>query len=105
MNNLMTASAERVFVRTPNVEEAPLAGELMLFDPSSSRFFVLNPTMAFIWRHCDGRHTVGAMRDALQQAFSDVGETTAGADIEKALVEIVALGLAAEHSSAQPATA
>jgi hypothetical protein len=45
------------------------------------------------------------MRDALQQAFSDVGETTAEADLEKALVEIVALGLAAEDPSAQPATA
>jgi hypothetical protein len=101
----MTASEARVFVRKPNVEEAPLAGELMLFDPASSRFFVLNPTMALVWRHCDGRHTVGAMLDALQQEFDQVEPTTAGADLEKALVEIVALGLAAEHPSAQPATA
>lgn len=101
----MTAAEERVFVRKPNVEEAPLAGELMLFDPGSSRFFVLNPTMALIWRHCDGRHTVGAMLDALVQEFGHVEATTAGADLEKALVEIVALGLAAEYPSAQPATA
>jgi hypothetical protein len=101
----MMASEERVFVRKPNVEEAPLAGELMLFDPASSRFFVLNPTMAFIWRRCDGHHTVGAMLDALQHEFDHVEATTASTDLEKALVEIVALGLAAERPSAQPATA
>ena len=34
-----------VYKRNPQVEEAPLGGDLMLFDPVKSQFFVLNSTM------------------------------------------------------------
>lgn len=95
----------RSFVGNPNIEEAPLSGELMLFDPVTSRFFVLNRTMAFIWRRCDGRHTVAAMLDQLKQEFCDVETTTAESDLREALVEIVSLGLAVESPSGQPAQA
>src|SRR5262245_61416944 len=40
--------------RNPGIEEAPLQEELMLFDPKSGRFYMLNPTMAFLWKRCDG---------------------------------------------------
>jgi len=99
------ASDARVFVRNAKVEEAPLSGELMLFDPGSSRFFVLNQTMAFIWRRCDGQHTVATMLSQLTEEFRDVERASAESDLHQALVEMVSLGLAVEQPSEEPAKA
>jgi hypothetical protein len=98
-------SDARVFVRNPKVEEAPLSGELMLFDPGSSRFFVLNQTMAFIWRRCDGRHTLATMMSQLTEEFRGVERATAEPDLHQALTEMVSLGLAVEQLSEEPAKA
>lgn len=94
MTEPMTVAEDRVFVRKPQVEEAPLSGELMLFDPSSSRFFVLNRTMAFIWQRCDGQHTVARMLEQLTQEFDGAQFGTAAADLERAIEELVSMGLA-----------
>lgn len=83
----------QIFRRSPAVEEAPLQGELMLFDPGTSRFFVLNRTMSFIWRRCDGEHTVESMVRDLPAEFQDVDAGTAEADLRRALAELDALGL------------
>jgi coenzyme PQQ synthesis protein D (PqqD) len=79
--------------RNPQVEEAPLQGELMIFDPASSRFFVLNRTMTFVWRRCDGAHGVAEMVDELRSEFSEVDRATAEGDLKKALGELASLGL------------
>lgn len=92
----MTASHElsdRPLRRNPKVEEAPLQGELMIFDPASSRFFVLNRTMTFVWRRCDGTHGVAEMVDELRSEFSEVDRETAEGDLKKALGELASLGL------------
>jgi hypothetical protein len=85
--------ADRRLRRNPQVEEAPLQGELMVFDPASSRFFVLNRTMTFVWRRCDGAHGVADMVDELRSEFSEVDRETAFGDLEKALGELASLGL------------
>ena len=64
-----------VLRRNPKVEEAPLSGELMLFEPATSRFFVLNRTMAFVWSRCDGGSTVDALLDALERGELDAALT------------------------------
>jgi len=79
--------------RNPDVEEAPLQGELMIFDPASSRFFVLNRTMTFVWRRCDGAHGVADMVDELRREFAEVDPATAEGDLKKALGELASLGL------------
>lgn len=84
---------ESVFVKSPKIEEAPLAAELMLFDPGTSRFFVLNRTMTLVWRHCDGRHTLGGMLDALGREFDGVEREVAEKDVQKAVSELASLGL------------
>jgi hypothetical protein len=92
----VTASRElsdRPWRRNPQVEEAPLQGELMIFDPASSRFFVLNRTMTFVWRRCDGAHGVREMVDDLRQEFREVDRETAEGDLKKALGELASLGL------------
>lgn len=87
-----------VFVRSAEVEEAPLQGELMLFDPRSSRFFVLNRTMTFVWKRCDGRHTVAAMAGEMKAEFDGVDPGAAEQDVRRALGELETLGLLAAAS-------
>lgn len=84
--------------RNPQVEEAPLQGELMIFDPKSARFFVLNRTMTFVWRRCDGSHGVAEMVDDLRREFAEVDPATAEGDLKKALGELASLGLLVDLS-------
>ena len=79
--------------RNPRIEEAPLQGELMLFDPETSRFFVLNRTMAFVWRHCDGELAWSRLVEGLTQEFSGVPPGAAEADLRRAVEELRGLGL------------
>jgi hypothetical protein len=79
--------------RNPKIEEAPLQGELMLFDPGSSKFFVMNPTMTFLWRQCDGRTSLRTVVERLSTAFSGVDRVTAEAELRRALDELIGLGL------------
>jgi len=83
----------RAWRRNPKVEEAPLQGEVMLFDPESSKFFVLNRTMAFVWQQCDGERPVSAIVANLVEAFGDVDAATAQADVRQALEELASLQL------------
>ena len=46
-----------LFRRNPKIEEAPLGADLMLFDPDKSQFYVLNTTMAYLWRSCNGQNS------------------------------------------------
>lgn len=93
---------ERVFTRNVRIEEAPLQGELMLFDPDASKFYVLNRTMAFVWRRCDGSHTLPGMLEGLQREFDDVPPSEAEADVRKALGELLSLGLVVDSPRAAP---
>jgi len=86
--------------KNPKIEEAPLQGELMLFDSVSSKFFVLNRTMAFVWHHCDGRHDLSQVLANLQQEFADVEPVSAEADLKKALEDLVTLGLVVDGGGA-----
>jgi hypothetical protein len=79
--------------KNPKIEEAPLQGELMLFDPATSRFFVLNRTMAYVWRTCESVRGVNALIDGLQQEFSEVEADAARKDVERALQELIEAGL------------
>jgi coenzyme PQQ synthesis protein D (PqqD) len=81
--------------RNPQIEEAPLQAELMLFDPGTGRFFVLNPTMAFLWKHCDGEKCLPDIAEELCVAFDGVGQIRALEDLSRALSELRSLGLVA----------
>jgi hypothetical protein len=83
----------RFLRRNPAIEEAPLQGELMLFDPATSKFFVLNRTMAFLWRECDGQHTFEGLLGRLTEEFDGVDPTSSPEDVRQALVELTGLGL------------
>jgi hypothetical protein len=84
------------FRRNPAVEEAPLQGELMLFDPSSAKFFVLNRTMAYLWRGCDGERTLSELVGNAANEFSDVDPVRMETDFSKAIEDLLSLGLLVE---------
>ena len=79
--------------RNPKIEEAPLQGELMLFDGGAAKFFVLNQTMAYLWRHCDGTKRLSDVAQGLCAEFAEVEPAAAESDLKKALEELVSLGL------------
>jgi hypothetical protein len=84
---------DRNLKRNPGIEEAPLQGELMLFDPATARFFVLNRTMAYVWRRCEGPLAWGRLVDGLADEFAGVEPQAAEADLRRAVDELMGLGL------------
>lgn len=89
----MSAVESRVLRRNPKIEEAPLEKELMLFDPDTSSFFVLNRTMASIWHGCDGTLTPAGIVERLTREFDGVDPAAAEADVRQALEDLILKGL------------
>ena len=79
--------------RNPRIEEAPLQAELMLFDPETSKFFVLNSTMAYLWRNVDGIRSLDALTEMLVGSFRDADAHRVGDDVVRAAAEMRDLGL------------
>ncbi len=82
-----------MYLRNPKIEEAPLQGELMLFNPESSQFYVLNATMALIWRRCETAQSAEGMIERLAEEFDGVDHSTATQDVDRAVAELKDLGL------------
>jgi hypothetical protein len=57
------------------VEELP--DELMICDTATQQVSCLNRTAAFVWRHCDGRRTVGALARHMAEEFGAPVDETA----------------------------
>ena len=81
------------YCRNPKVEEAPLGGDLMLFDPAKSKFFVLNPTMAYLWINCDGEKSLDWIVESIPTAFSAADAQIVKNDMRAAVEELVGLGM------------
>lgn len=79
--------------RNPAIEEAPLQGELMLFNPATGQFFVMNRTMTVAWKHCGGNRSVAEIAEELMDAFEGVDRQKAETDVGQALEELLKLGL------------
>jgi hypothetical protein len=75
------------------VEEAPLQRDFMLYDPETTQFFILNSTMAYLWKHCDGCRSLDAIIAETPANFAGVDTLRAAEDLRAALKELIALGL------------
>ena len=84
-----------VYRRNPKIEESPLQGDLMLFDPVKSSFFVLNPTMAYLWKNCDGEKSFQQVIESIDKEFSAIDIPRVAGEMKSALDELVTLGLVA----------
>ncbi len=49
------------------VEE--ISDETLVYDEDSYRAHYLNPTAAFVWRHCDGQTSIGELAKLLHDEF------------------------------------
>lgn len=85
------------YQRLARIEESPLQGDLMLFDPEKSRFFVLNSTMAYLWRNCDGATSYKKIIDSVHTDFSDADAARVANEMQTALTELITLGLVVER--------
>src|SRR5688572_28712357 len=56
--------------RRENLLVHELEGELVVYDRERHRATCLNPTAALVWRHCDGRRTVGDLATLLHEALN-----------------------------------
>ena len=79
--------------RNAAIEEAPLQDELMLFNPATSQFFVLNRTMAFTWKRLDSAASLEDIATGITETFAGVSPETAAADVRNAVDNLLALGL------------
>jgi len=82
----------RNYRKNPRIEEAPLQQELMLFDPASSKFFLLNPTMALTWQRC-GKADNDALVEEIVSTFGGVDRSRAESDLRDAVRQLVQMGL------------
>lgn len=84
---------EKTLTRNRAVEEAPLQNDLMLFDPANSQFYVLNATMAFLWKHCDGTVSLSEIVERAVCDFADADPEQVRGDFGVAAEELQKLGL------------
>jgi hypothetical protein len=86
-----------MWIRNSRVEEAPLQNDLMLFDPQTAKFYVLNGTMAFVWRNCNGK-SLNQIAESMEDEFSGVDRRQAENDVKVAVQELEQLGLLSRRS-------
>lgn len=79
--------------RNPSVEEAPLQNELMLFEPVSAQFYVLNSTMAYVWRNWDLHPDPHELAAGILRDFEGVDDASARQDVAAAVADLKNLGL------------
>lgn len=89
-----------MYQRNQQVEEAPLQSELMLYNPSTAQFYMLNPTMAHIWRSCENAQPMDALVTAVVDGFEGAEPAEVEGDVRKAVDELVSLGLLIDTAKA-----
>ena len=62
----------------------------MLFDPAKSQFFVLNSTMAYLWRNCDGEKSLDRIVESVCSDFDGADAHPIAAEMKTALDELTA---------------
>jgi len=82
-----------VYQRNAAVEAAPLKDESVLFNPSTNKFCLLNKTMAFIWSSLENPCSSEEISNGIVRNFAGVTETEALPDVERALSQMLELGL------------
>jgi len=91
-SGLFVVMTER-YVRNPKIEEAPLGSDIMLFDPAKSQFYVLNSTMAYLWKHCEGEVDLDGLIKSVPQSFALSEEHPVAAEMKAGLDELLTLGM------------
>jgi len=81
------------FLRNARVEAAPLNDEAILFDPQSSKFFMLNRTSAFIWERLSSPTTAESLATELCAHFDSATPADVAKDVHRALEDMLSMEL------------
>jgi coenzyme PQQ synthesis protein D (PqqD) len=87
---MITPKQTLPLARTKNLVIQEVANESLVYDESSHEAHCLNRTAALVWRHCDGRTTIGEMVAILH---GSVGTPNDPGVVELALQELQHAGL------------
>lgn len=82
-----------MYQRNHQVEEAPLQSELMLYNPTSSQFYMLNPTMAHLWRSCASAQPLESLIESVVAEFEGADRAAVETDVRDAVGQLTSLGL------------
>lgn len=74
------------------VREVELDGEISLYDSTTNRALLLNPTASDVWRLLDGAHTLTEIIELLAQAYDTTPEAIAD-DVRSAVEQLMDHGL------------
>jgi hypothetical protein len=88
----MSHEIDRYPVKNQDIAHRVLGDEAMVANLSQSSFYNLNPAGTFIWKHCDGHHTLGQIGAALATEYDLEGDT-AIQDCRQFIEELVEEGL------------
>ena len=79
--------------QNPEIESSELNGELLLFDGTTNKFFVMNPTAAFVWEKTKQPIDEQEMASALFAHFNGTTKEQALEDVKETLKHMQELGL------------
>lgn len=85
--------------QNPGMEASELNGELLLFDGATNKFFVMNPTAAFVWNSIGTSTLPGdeELASALCAHFAGATQDQALKDVRETIKNMVELGLVLEQ--------
>jgi len=79
--------------QNPTIEAAPLEDELIMVQPETSKFYMLNRTSAFIWESLAEPTDAAGIAQKLTVSFKGVSIDQALEDVQLALDEMRSLNL------------
>jgi hypothetical protein len=91
----------QVFQRNEAMEAAPLDEEVIIFDPTTSRFFLLNRTSTFLWDRLASPTTAETLASEIDRSFAGADPQRSRREVQATLEEWLSLNLvtAAEAAS------
>jgi hypothetical protein len=84
---------EGVLRQNPDIEAAELKGELLLLNNTASKFYLMNPTAAFIWEKLATPTSEAELASAMCSQFADASPEQAQRDISETLKNMREYGL------------
>jgi hypothetical protein len=79
--------------QNPEIEASELNGELLLFNGTTNKFFVMNPTAAFVWERTKQPIDEEGMASALLAHFNGTTKEGVLEDVKETLKHMQELGL------------
>ncbi len=90
----------RTFQQNPRVEAAPLNEETILFDPTTSTFFLLNRTSSFVWERLSKPITAEFLAGEICECFDNIALADALHDVRATLDQMLSMELVVTNDAA-----